>query len=207
MILQPDLILRDTLGSFFAVLHTDVALIDRIFPTRPATERAQIRAYFLANIPAVRLGYPRAASELPGVFIILGTLQETDRGQTIGGVLSEVETLTLFTEEQGAHFSGVVRLACWTTNADLTVWLQSLVFVALLQARTALNDAGLIEQKLNATDFEPLPQWFPDVAFRRDVALSMVLPLSAPEDFHKIDDVVVDATFATNPARTVVVRR
>lgn len=206
MFLQPDLILLDTLTTFFSGLQSDSSLIDRLFPTRPPQERAEMREWFETKSVPVRLGYPFDATELPGVFIILGALSEPSSGQTIGEVLTDdIETPSMFTEIHGSHFSCLVRMACWTINANLTVWLQSLVTASLLIARENLNNQGLIEQKLGATDFEPLPQFFPSLAFRRDVSLSMTLPLAVPKDFGKIENIEVTATPITEPFPRIVV--
>lgn len=193
MIIQADLLVKDQLVTFFTALRADAALVDRLFPTRPLAERTEIKAFFQNNVLPIRLGYPRNVADLPGVFLILGMLGETDRGQTIGEVLSETVTSTTFTEEHGSHFSGVVKCSCMTENGNLTVWLQSLVFAALLLAREDLNTLGIEEQKLSAADFEPMPQWFPSFVFRRDVSLSMTVPITAPKDFLKIADIEVTA--------------
>lgn len=201
-IIQPDLILRDSLVSFFAALQADSALIDRVFPNRPAPERAEMRAYFEAHGMPVKLGYPGGHSELPGVFITLGALQESY--QTLGGTFTETFVDDTFTEWQGSFFTSVVRLSCWTLGGQLTVWLQSLVFARLLGVKETLNNDGLSEIKLNATDFEPLPQWFPTVAFRRDVSFVSTMPLTVPKDYPAIDDVIVEAEAVPSTGLSIV---
>lgn len=208
MLVQADLIVRDAVKAFFDSVRTDPSMIDLLVSDRPQAEREEMKTYFSTTAIPVQLGYPRNAGELPGVFVVLGSLQETERGQTIGGVQEEEETSSQFTEWQGSFMTGAIRLCCWSLNANLTVWLQLMVFTALLVGRGTLNDQGLAEQKLSAMDFEPLPQWFPDFAFRRDVLLSAFIPISAPEAFYKIADIQVTAT--SNPdtvTRTVVVKR
>lgn len=205
-IVQPDLIVRDALVSFFTALSVDSSLIDRVFPTRPDTERQDMRAYFEDHQPPIKLGYPRGETELPGIFVTLGTLAESY--QTIGEVIEEEKIDDIHTEWHGSHFAGIVKAACWTNNADITCWYQALVYVSVLQSRGDLNSLGLQEQKLGATDFEPLPQFFPDSAFRRDVTLTFTAQMSAPIDFPSVEQIEVEATGTdpSAPPTTVVVR-
>ena len=170
--------LQQTITGVLAALHTDATPLDDVFADRSAPERVTIKAAFTGLVIPVALGYPRAAAELPGVYVVLGAAHEAD--QVIGEEFHE-QYLTNPTPppaalgwdvDAGTWMQTSMRLCCWTLNANLTVWLQTVVWWALLGTRDVLTSAGYTEQRIGATDFEPLPGWFPDFAYRRDVTLT-----------------------------------
>jgi hypothetical protein len=175
MILQPDLMVRDVLREAFVAYRGEaVDAVRDCFAGRPEVEVNDLITYLTGRAPiSVKLGYPRAAAELPGLYILLGSSRE--QYQVIGSALLpdvKIDDLRVL-ETRGSLMSTTIHAMCWTAdNADLTVALQSLAQYALLSARSHLLDEGLEEQALSISDFEPLPQWFPDFAFRRDVALT-----------------------------------
>lgn len=200
MLGQFDLTLKTILAEALNEIKGNPGLVGDIFDF-PEHELSVIRSAFSAQIP-VELGYPRDATVLPGVFVVLGALQEDV--QTIGsGFGSEVEyhiagdvtgDPLYWNDQEGTFVRSTVRLCCWTENANLTVWLQNVVLWALLRDRSHLNDAGYQEQRVAATDFEPLPRWFPTFVYRRDVTISAQHALTFTQKYRPIAEVQAEAT-------------
>ena len=168
--IQPDLIVQDALRKTLLDIHANTALLDDVFAERPDSERLEIRDYLGAHEIPVKLGYPRDAGELPGLYCLLGSGREVN--QTIGSRFAEGKQGEMWWEKVGTFMQVNLRVACWTLNANLTVWLANIALWGLLREREALNEQDLVEQQLSMSDFEPLPQWFPDFAYRRDIMLA-----------------------------------
>jgi hypothetical protein len=195
--IQADLLVRDVMSEGFGSLLTDPSPIRDVFDGRPQDEVATILDWFAANRVKIDLGYPRNATELPGLYISLMT--STEARQLIGGEFPDGlddPNPDSQSEYSGSFFNTGVRVACWSINADLTVWLQNLAQSFLIGAKQRLNGEGLHEQSITVADFGPLPQWFPDFAFRRDVSLTALHPATAKQTFPKIKEVDVTATAA-----------
>jgi len=185
-------------------LREDPTPVLEMFEDRPADEQQEIRDYFSATEVAVRLGYPRAVIDLPGLFVSIGNSQETK--QTLGAEFGDEVNTLAFYEREGTWLQTQVRIACWSVNANLTVWLQNVALWALLYDRQNLNDRGLVEQKITIGDFAPLPQWFPDFAFRRDLTLSADHMAFVKKRWPKIIDIRVTAE-PEEPALSAIARR
>lgn len=198
---QFDLALQTIVEATLRDVREQPTLIDDIFDL-PEQTREEIRNTFATLDVAVALGYPRDATVLPGVFIVLGAMQEGT--QTIGaGFGSEVEHQVAgdvigdplyWHDKEGTFVTSTVRLCCWTENANLTVWLQNLVTWGLLRQRSALTESGYIEQRLTATDFEPLPRWFPSFVYRRDVTVTAQHVVTFTQKYRPIAAVHATAT-------------
>lgn len=204
MLSQFDLHVRDLLTTGLQEIYGNTDLLEEVFQARPSSERLEIRQWFSAHEVPVRLGYPRTAAELPGLYVILATSQEDK--QVVGSTLTEdVQTADGWNEEAGTFLRSTLRLMCWTLNANLTVWLHNIAFWMLLRARLALNRVQFFEQLLTAGDFEPLPQWFPDFAYRRDVMLTAVHPVSYITPWPRLAAIDLLATME-DEQRTITVR-
>jgi len=207
MILQPDLFVRDILRDAFVAYRGErVDAVREAFAGRPEVEVNDLIKYLSARPPIpVKLGYPRAAAELPGIYILLGAARE--QYQTIGSGLHEDEmqgTLRAI-ETRGVLLGSTIHAMCWAAdNADLTVSLQALGLHALLAAREFISSEGYDEQSISISDFEPLPQWFPDFAFRRDLALTVVHEASVATPWPLVHHVVARAHVGNPPDTTTV---
>jgi len=172
-VLQPDLLVRDILQAGFDSLREDATPLQDVFEGRPDEELADIMAWFGEHGVDLRLGYPREAAELPGVFVTIGSSNESQ--QVVGSSypdLPNVPSDAYISDRVVTWFTTQVRIMAWTLNANLTVWTQNIVQWLILGQRYTLNQQGFLEQGLNVGDFEPLPVWFPDFAYRRDTVLS-----------------------------------
>jgi hypothetical protein len=194
---QADLIVLDVEREAFAAILRDPEPLRDIFEGRPDDEIQTIIDWFSVNPVKVELGYPRNATELPGLFVSLMT--STESRQLIGGQFPDSEddpTPSWTSEYVGSYFNTGVRIACWSINADLTVWLQNIAQSALLSEKANMNHEGLHEQTITVADFGPLPQWFPDFAFRRDLTLSSLHPATAKQKVAKLKEIDVEGTAA-----------
>jgi len=70
-------------------------------------------------------------------------------------------------ESYGSLFNTQYRVETWTNNGDLTVMLYHLLKWILLSARDYMEEQGLSLQTLGGLDFEPVPEYFPELVYRR----------------------------------------
>lgn len=101
-------------------------------------------------------------------------------------------------ETYGTQFHANYRIETWTENGDLTTYLYHLLKSILFQSRMEIEEDGIILQKINGADFEPLPDYFPAFVYRRalmfettyfadfDVSFPYISSISAKEG--KSDD-------------------
>lgn len=214
MLVQVDLCLQRALEEELRLLRTDATPLREVFEGLPEEDIEVISRTFASLVAPVKLGYPRDVTELPGLFVTLGSMSEAE--QTIGEGFGEevfrhiangVEGDPLYWEDRsGTFMQSTVRVCCWTENANLTVWLQNVVTWVLLRRRDELTDVGLLEQRIGATDFEPLPRWFPSFAYRRDVTFSAKHAATYVNRVRPIANVDAEAT-VQNQVFTVQVGR
>lgn len=203
MIFRPEITMRDTILFYLAALRDDASLADGVFENWEEDEIADIADYFATQVIPVRLGYPKATPEVPAIYCMAGMAQETL--QLIGGTLSEVETSSVFTEQQGSFFQMRTRAMCVAQNANLTVVLQSIALWSMLAERPTLGDLPISQQNLSISDFEPVPQFFPDTTYRRDVMWSALIAQTIPREFGKIASISVTARTPQNLESVTVV--
>lgn len=188
MSIAPDLVLQGHLESGLAEVQARPALVDEIFQGLTLAQRDQIRAYLAgwsdpALRPEVRLGWVQATPKMPCVAVTLPAEQEgqqyvgsepgfdfdTDSGQFVPSWGVEDGA---YTEGQIAQFSGAVDAAIYALNPTETTWIAAIVKWVLLRKRPALEEAGLLEQRLSLTDFMPASDYpQPDPAYTRVVKL------------------------------------
>ena len=144
MLIQPDLLVRDVLQETLAAVKVDPLLLAEIFEDRPAGEVAEIQAYFATSTMEAQLGWPRAAAELPGIYVLLGSTRE---GSTpVGLSFPDDETPpTTVVEERGTFFDSTVRCACWALNGDPAR-------KATMERKRTVN-LGRISESLSSTSF------------------------------------------------------
>lgn len=194
----------DTLSTALQKLRENPEPILEIFQGRPENEQQEIREYFGTHEVPVKLGYPRAVIDLPGLFVTIGTSQED--GPSIGLSFGDTETPIDFASSEGTFLRTQVKIACWTLNANLTVWLQNMALWALLYDRQALADQ-FEEQQVSLRDFEPLPQWFPDFSFRRDLVLATKHKMTVVKRWPKIAEINVTAEEIPSGVTTSIATR
>lgn len=205
MLIQMDRRIQDVLDSTLALLREDASPLEEVFKQESERDRATIRQYFQQTKIPVRLGFPRAVTELPGLYVILGGLQESDFpiGRNAG---DEVTSLRIY-EHLTSRFDKTVRVACWATNADVVVWLSNVVIWALLGSRESLQRLGMQQQALSAQDLDTDPRFYPDFLYRRDIRLTAKCQMDIAVEFFKLRDVIVTPTVAEDSQPVTITMR
>jgi hypothetical protein len=203
VLIQPDLIVRDVLVDLFTSVHEDPSRLQEVFGDRPAAEREEIQAFFTANLIPVDLGFKREQPALPSVFVILGGSQEITAQVPLGETAS-IEDLgssleAPIHEHIGSFFRSTVRIGLLSENANLAVWLGTIVLWGLLQARLLMSERGLKEPQLAAQDLMLDSQWEPAYVFRRDISLQATHLSTVLSIFPKLRGVAVAATYYGDP--------
>ena len=203
MLLRPEITMRDTILFYLTALRTTPALADGVFANWEAGEIGDIKQFITDQLVPVRLGYPKATPELPGIYCVASSAQESL--QLVGGVLDEQKVGAQYIEQQGSFFQMRTRAMCVAQNADLTVVLQSLVMWAMIAERPALSLLPIQQQNLQLSDFEPVPQFFPDLTYRRDVTWAALIAQTIPQAFSEIASIHLTAKTPENLAPVTVV--
>lgn len=170
MIVQADLMVRDTLRGAFAYLRENPDLLRQMLEGRPDDEATIAERWFSSNEVLIRLGFPSTPVELPGIYVQKMGHSEPQLNQVMGSVFGTEKVGDRWEDTYGTFFQDAVRCMCLSGNADLTVWISMVVEMALLAERDRdLNDIS--EQVLSTSDFEVAPELVPPPAYRRDVVL------------------------------------
>lgn len=193
MIVQPDWQVKVLLRELLKQLRTDASPLDIVFGQQTSGERSEIRRFFQGNIVKVAEGYPREAADLPGYYVTIGASEEVDK--FIGAVMPDDETPEADFPVEGSYFSISLNISCCAANALLTIWMSNIGLWALLGARTALVNAGLIDQSISMRDFAPDSRINPEFTFRRDLQLNAKFPAT----FETFTDVPIITDIKVNP--------
>ncbi|AYP68584.1 hypothetical protein EalM132_00072 [Exiguobacterium phage vB_EalM-132] len=105
--------------------------------------------------------------------------------------------------QYGVHYSESLetlyetnyRLEVWTSSGDLTVEIYHLLKWAILSVRGKLvEQVGLFRQKLGGSDFEPVPNYFPEFVYRRAMTLwcQSIVGVSDMEEIEVVTDIIVN---------------
>jgi hypothetical protein len=194
MLVQPDLLVQQLLDRVLTALREDTSPLTDIMC---ADHNDEMRTYFQRTKMPVRLGYPRAMTELPGLYVLLGAAREANKfiGQT---TLEDDDSALRYYEEWGSFFDCTVVVGCWSPNANVAAWTSAVTLWALLGGRSALQREGLQQQVVSQRDLEPDLRFLPDFIYRRDVTLTAQCPMSVRMEFFRLAGVTVMPTVA-NP--------
>lgn len=191
MLIQMDRRIQEVLDYTLGALREDASPLEEIFSQESDRDRAVIRQYFQQTKISVRLGFPQAPTELPGLFLSIGGLQEQF---TIGdNARDEVSTLRI-AERARRPFEILVRISCWSINADVAVWLSNVALWALLAGRSTLNQYGIQKQAVTLQDFDYDPRFLPTFTYRRDLRVSATCEMSVTTEFFRLREVTVAPT-------------
>jgi len=183
--LAADLIFKDIIERRIADLRERPNRADDIFRGTSSSTRTAIKGYLAGDTPIdVRLGWVQAATRLPCIAIVLPSEQESQ--QVIGsdpGDGHDSETGMplpswdvidgVYSEQATTGFSGSVDAAVYAANATEASWLAAIVKWVALTARPALEDHGMVEQRITMTDFMPASDYpQPDPAYTRVVKIA-----------------------------------
>lgn len=150
-------------------------------------------------------GFPPAVPKDATIALTLGEVEEDD--QFVAGAEQIQKAITygdsrdrLFDNNLfGSMFAGTWRITVYSVNADLAVRLAYIVKYILLSYREYLARAGLLEQHISMADFEPIPEYLPDLVYVRAVMLKCKT-LDTFKDFETVEpvaDFVVEEEFAS----------
>lgn len=203
MLVQVELEIIDAIALTLRDVQEDPTLLDEVFGTRGPHERDEIMAFFGARPIPVHPGFPRDAAELPGYYVNLGASRESL--QPIGSLAENSGGLPDgINETEGAFFDSSVRVSCVAAdNANLPIWLGEIVRWGLLRYRDALDARGLLQQTLSFSDFEPMPSWFPTLAFRRDCMVAITHFAGVVKRIPALREITAEASSVDTPMEHV----
>lgn len=119
------------------------------------------------------------------------TLDE-ESGVKFGDTVSvSYEHKQVGTEVYGSFFNTQYRIETWTNNGDLTVMLYHLLKWIVLSSRGYLEEQGLSVQTLGGIDFEPLPEYLPELVYRRALTFECLTENTFEQDFGYIQGINV----------------
>lgn len=81
----------------------------------------------------------------------------------------------------GVHSLSTYRLDVLGDNADLVLWLQSLVKAVLLLKRARFSELGMDSIKISSTDFAPRPTIYPEFVYMRTIMVQSRIEVAFPE--------------------------
>jgi hypothetical protein len=174
----PELFLLGVLKEGFEELAKNSQVIQDIFTWDSPLDISRFQAVLQDSKKLnIILGFPTAVVKDNTIGITLGEQEEDD--QFVGeahqvcqptGLGSQANNL--YNQDiSGTMFVGNWRLTIYSSNAELAVKLAYAVKYLLLTHREYLTQAGLLEQHLSMADFEPIPDYLPDIVYVRAVML------------------------------------
>ena len=86
----------------------------------------------------------------------------------------------------GVHVLTTYRIDVLADNANVVLWLQTLLKVVLLLSQDKLIEEGLSEFKMSSSDYAPRPQFYPQLLYLRTLMLTSRVELSVPQELVEI---------------------
>ncbi len=140
---------------------------------------------FLSAPPNVTLHYPRKEAQFPLYAIVMTNETEYQPGTFLGdfGELLSAEqaeacfALTLENSEALATmFMRTYTIDAYALHPDLTITLYEVAKLALMRARSMLNEQGVLRSQFSGSTLQPLKQdeWGPDYVFDRQLTLRVI---------------------------------
>lgn len=171
-------VIQTTVQDGLMALGQDPQALAELYQNLTPQDQSRIQQVLAATPPRyqVILGFPTSETKDTTIGITLGAGDETEQAlgsgayddlATIGGGIGQMWATTASQVLQTTY-----RLTIYSSNSDLSIYLSYAVLYVLWKSRQALQQAGLIEQRLSMGDFEPTPQYLPTVMYVRAVMLS-----------------------------------
>lgn len=197
MIVQPDIVIIQTLIDGFAGLRLDPTPIQDIFASHTQDEISDIQNYFSNTATPIRHGWAKTANEIGtgAVFVSIANSQETESRQFLGSNAPD-ETPGVNTNDEylGSFFNTTLRISCKAPNANKALYISTIAKWILIGNRVSLeNENGLAQQVLSINDLIPQKVYEPDFVFTRDIMYQCL----------HLD--IVDITVATATVKSITV--
>jgi len=84
-------------------------------------------------------------------------------------------------KEIGVHQLSNYRMDVLHDNADIVIFLQQVVKWILLLNWEVLDDEGFTEMQMSGSDFQPRPQFYPEMLYMRSLTLSTRISEGVPQ--------------------------
>jgi len=91
----------------------------------------------------------------------------------------------------GTMFNVSYRIECWSDNGDLTAYLYHIAKYIMLANREAYEEEGLVKSTIAGAEFEPVPDYFPQFAYRRGLIWSALTDNTIESDFDILQNIHV----------------
>jgi len=197
MIVQPDIVIIQTLTDGFAGLRQDPTPIQDIFASHLQNEISDIQNYFSNTATPIRHGWAKTANEIGtgAVFVSIANSQETETRQFLGSEApNETPGLNKNDEYLGTFFTTTLRVSCKAPNANKALYIATIAKWILIGNRVTLeNQNGLMQQVISLSDLIPQKIYEPDYVFSRDISYQCL----------HLD--IVDVTVATGVVKSISV--
>jgi hypothetical protein len=105
--------------------------------------------------------------------------------------------LGLWTENIGVYDSMQYQVQIVSANSAMTIYLTMIVRAILLLATNLLEQQGIINLKVSATDLVPRAEYMPDVSYVRALNLSFTCPFTA---IRELGDLATSLQLSLEPA-------
>lgn len=176
-IVFPERLIRQVLLDEVERLSKDEDELRRLFehfftPTTSAAERESYVNNFLASPPRVVMGYPRATGDMPVFAIILTSDDEEEGDQVLSDYVGETRPGENppggeDQEYEGIFCTQVNSIQIFAEHPDVTLYLYHFAKLALVGAREALHNAGMISPSYSGAELSPHDIYLPDNIFGR----------------------------------------
>lgn len=124
------------------------------------------------NVITIAPGFPMETTHLPFIGVTIADENQLSDQTGIGlsyYTVSNPDGTT--TSTRGARFLGALKATIYTPDANLIVWISTVVRWSLLAQFDWLGEQGFNNLMISVGDFEPSPQFLPIFTFSRGVIL------------------------------------
>lgn len=151
-----DLIVTDILHSAIEPMTNNPEMFNEVFSNFPDTYAEEIRDFLRQqNIPVVE-GWPTQETAAPLMTVQLMPSSEPAELQTINADQEWLDGSMHYTE-WGAYFATTVQITCYGNNQREATYLAYAVKALLLWVRHHLTSQGVVQQRIEIKDYEPVP--------------------------------------------------
>jgi hypothetical protein len=168
------------------------AILDEVLTALNPNELAAAKVWF--SNPKTKLyiapGFPQAPEQLPFIGV---TMAEEGQIESQTGIGLDYYSDNEGKNYRGARFKGTLKATIYTPNADLIVWISTVLKWSLLSQYDWFDEtAGFNNIQTKLGDYEPSPGFLPIFTFARGIFLSAEYDLV----FTSIPETITSGTVA-----------